>query len=276
MPHIDITYSADLELPTGEMFGFVEDTINTLDPGAGVCKSRAWPCADYRHSHVAISIALLPKPHRDQAFLGHLLGELETGLKRLIPVSCYFSLGIDFSPGAYVTDIHRVGDADFPVAAGALKARSAAAVQAALDAAGMDCVVREMPASTRTAREAAAAIGCDVSQIAKCIVFEVFDSGEPLLVVASGSNRIDEQVIADHIGDALAMASPETVRRATGFAIGGVPPCGHPAPITTLVDRDLVAMDEIWAAAGTPHAVFRLTPPQLLRLTRGNVVAVTR
>ncbi len=277
MPHTDIVYTTDLDLAVGEMFDLVEETINAHDPGAGICKGRAWPCAEFRHTHVSIRVAVLPKPHRDQAFMDALLAELEAGLKRLIPASCYFSLGIEFSPTAYVTDVHVVAGEPFPPVAETASpmARGAAAVQAALDNAGVDCVVREMPASTRTARDAAAAIGCEVAQIAKSIVFEIFDSGEPLLVVASGVNRIDEQVIADHLGAAIAIASAEAVRRATGFAIGGVPPCGHPAPITTLVDRDLLSMDEIWAAAGTPHAVFRLTPPQLLRLTHGAVVKVT-
>ncbi len=152
--------------------------------------------------------------------------------------------------------------------------RSARAVQEALDAAGFELEVVELPASTRTAREAAEAIGCSVAQIAKSIVFRALDSGEPVLVIASGVNRIDETAISALVGEPIGQAKPDFVREATGFVIGGVPPCGHVRPISTFLDEDLLALDEIWAAAGTPHAVFRLTSDQLRELTGGTVIAV--
>lgn len=148
-------------------------------------------------------------------------------------------------------------------------------MQEALAAAGVECRVVELPASTRTAKEAAQAIGCTVAQIAKSIVFRGADSGEPYLVIASGVNRIDEAMLAAEVGEAVAMASPDFVRQATGYAIGGVPPVGHPRALTTLIDRDLLALDELWAAAGTPNAVFRLRPDDLRAMAGDRVVDVT-
>jgi prolyl-tRNA editing enzyme YbaK/EbsC (Cys-tRNA(Pro) deacylase) len=147
--------------------------------------------------------------------------------------------------------------------------KSAASVQSALDAKGVACVVVELPASTRSAKDAAAAIGCTVAQIAKTIVFRKCESGEPFLVVASGVNRIDESLLAGLAGEPVEMATPDFVRIHTGFAIGGVPPCGHLRPIDTLLDRDLLELGEIWAAAGTSNAVFRLVPDDLRRITGG-------
>ncbi len=158
--------------------------------------------------------------------------------------------------------------------AGAMKS-SAQAVQQALDEAGLELEVVELPASTRSAKEAAAAIGCRVAQIAKSIVFQTETSERPVLVVASGGNRIREAAIVEQVGEPIRQAKPEFVRAATGFAIGGVPPCGHPFPLLTFVDRDLLELDEIWAAAGTPHAVFRLTAADLLALTKASVIRVT-
>jgi prolyl-tRNA editing enzyme YbaK/EbsC (Cys-tRNA(Pro) deacylase) len=147
-------------------------------------------------------------------------------------------------------------------------------VQAILHSRGVEATVVELPASTRTAREAAQAIGCAVEQIAKSIVFRRAPSGEPLLVIASGTNRIDEPSLAAEVGERIEKADAAYVREATGFAIGGVPPVGHDRPIETLIDADLLDLDELWAAAGTPHAVFRLTPSQLLAATGGKVVRV--
>jgi prolyl-tRNA editing enzyme YbaK/EbsC (Cys-tRNA(Pro) deacylase) len=125
---------------------------------------------------------------------------------------------------------------------------------------------REFPAGTRTAQDAAAAIGCAVGQIVKSLVFLRGD--EPVLVLCSGANTVD----AERLG--LAKADADVVRRATGFAIGGVPPYGHPAPLQTLVDEDLLAYDEVWAAAGTPSSVFPLTPAQLVERSGGVVARV--
>jgi prolyl-tRNA editing enzyme YbaK/EbsC (Cys-tRNA(Pro) deacylase) len=140
---------------------------------------------------------------------------------------------------------------------------SALRVQAAL---GDGFRVLEFPASTRTAAEAAEAIGCTVGQIAKSILFRA-ESGRPVLVVACGTNRVDERKVAALLGEKIGRADAEFVRAATGYAIGGVPPVGHTTPPIVLLDRDLEAFETIWAAAGTPNAVFRLTPAELARLT---------
>jgi len=139
-------------------------------------------------------------------------------------------------------------------------------VQTALRGAGLELQVRELPASTRTAAEAAAAVGCTVAQIVKSLVFRTVSSNEAVLVLASGGNRVDEARVGAHLGEPIEKANAEFVRQCTGFSIGGVPPVGHPAPLRTLVDEDLFALTELWAAAGTPHAVFRLTPADLRAL----------
>ncbi len=151
---------------------------------------------------------------------------------------------------------------------------SARRVQQALAERGFDFEVREFPASTRTAAEAAAAIGCAVGQIAKSLVFRARDSGRPVLVIASGANRVDERAVGALIGETIGRADADFVRETTGFAIGGVPPLGHRAPLVTLIDRDLLGFAEIWAAAGTPNAVFRLKPTDLAALTGDQVAEV--
>jgi prolyl-tRNA editing enzyme YbaK/EbsC (Cys-tRNA(Pro) deacylase) len=143
---------------------------------------------------------------------------------------------------------------------------SAARVQSALESAGLSLRVRELPASTRTAAEAAAAVGCTVAQIIKSLVFRGTSSGQAILILASGSNRVDEAKVAAAIGEPIQRATPEFVREQTGFAIGGVAPVGHTHPLRTLIDADLFQHTELWAAAGTPHAVFPLTPTELRRL----------
>lgn len=149
---------------------------------------------------------------------------------------------------------------------------SARKVQDALSARGMSLQVVELSASTRTANEAAQVIGCSVGQIVKSLVFKAKRSGRPVLVIASGSNRVDERKIEALIEEPLGKADAEFVRQQTGFVIGGVPPVGHSRPLLTFVDADLLAYSEIWAAAGTPHAVFRLTPQELCNLTDGEVI----
>ena len=143
---------------------------------------------------------------------------------------------------------------------------STSRVQDALAAAGVHARVVEMPQTTRTAADAAKAIGCEVAQIAKSLVFRSGD--EAVLVIASGTNRVD----ASRLG--LEKADAEFVRQKTGFAIGGVPPVGHITPVRTLIDEDLLRFDRIWAAAGTPNAVFELTPADLPRITGGTVLKV--
>jgi prolyl-tRNA editing enzyme YbaK/EbsC (Cys-tRNA(Pro) deacylase) len=152
--------------------------------------------------------------------------------------------------------------------------QSALKVKRALQDLGVQLEVIELPASTRTSQEAAQAVHCQVGQIAKSIVFQALPSHRPVLVIASGSNRVDEKLIARLAGEEIGKADADFVRSHTGFVIGGVPPIGHAEPLETFIDRDLLQYAEIWAAAGTPHAVFRLTPEDLLRITHGEVVQV--
>lgn len=133
--------------------------------------------------------------------------------------------------------------------------------------------VRRYPAGTRTAADAAAAIGCDVAQIVKSLVFDA--DGEPVLVLTSGANRVDVDDVATHLGAGrVGKADADLVRDATGFAIGGTPPFGHPTPLTTLVDRDLLSHQLLWAAAGTPDSVFSLTPRTLVERSGGTVADI--
>ena len=146
---------------------------------------------------------------------------------------------------------------------------SARKVQAALDAAGLDCEVVEMSKTTRTAREAAEAAGCTVGQIVKSLVFKGSRTQKAYLVVASGVNRVNEGLLADMVSEPVEMPDAEFVREKTGFAIGGVPPLGHDEPLETYIDQDLLRHEEIWAAAGTPNAIFKLTPSDLQAITGG-------
>jgi prolyl-tRNA editing enzyme YbaK/EbsC (Cys-tRNA(Pro) deacylase) len=146
-------------------------------------------------------------------------------------------------------------------------------VQEALDAHGLGHKVVEFTQTTRTSADAAAALGCTVAQIAKSIVFKSA-GGAPVLVIASGPNRVDERKVAALLGEAIGKADADFVRQATGFVIGGVPPLGHAVPIRTLIDQDLLALRPIWAAAGTPNAVFQLTPEALVSLTGGTPVDI--
>jgi prolyl-tRNA editing enzyme YbaK/EbsC (Cys-tRNA(Pro) deacylase) len=151
---------------------------------------------------------------------------------------------------------------------------SAQRVQDALQAFGLTCRVVEMPQTTRTAEDAARAVGCTVGQIVKSLIFRGKQSGKPILVATSGANRVDEKKIAALIGESIGKADAEFVRENTGFAIGGVPPMGHVQHVTVLLDEDLMQYKEIWAAAGTPRAVFKLTPDDLQKITDGKVIAV--
>jgi prolyl-tRNA editing enzyme YbaK/EbsC (Cys-tRNA(Pro) deacylase) len=152
---------------------------------------------------------------------------------------------------------------------------SAQKVQDALEAKGFALDVVELPDSTRTAAEAAQAIGCQVGQIAKSLVFKTSQTERPVLVLASGSNRVNEGKIEQLAGEPVSKADAGFVHRHTGFAIGGVPPLGHDTPLETFIDQDLLKYAEVWAAAGTPHAVFRLKPADLETMTGGQVVAIT-
>ena len=151
---------------------------------------------------------------------------------------------------------------------------SAQRVQDALDKLGLVLQVVELPNSTRTATDAAQAIGCTVAQIAKSLIFRTKTSDRPVLVIASGVNRVNEKTIAAILGEKIGKADADFVRQRTGVVIGGIPPMGHIEPIETYLDKDLMQYDEIWAAAGTPHAVFRLTPNDLERATGGKVISI--
>jgi len=156
----------------------------------------------------------------------------------------------------------------------AILKRSADRVQASLNEFGFELNVVELSDSARTAQEAANAIGCTVSQIAKSLVFKGRTSQKPILIIASGSNRVNEKAIKEQIGENLDKADANFVLEHTGFAIGGIPPIGHKNLITTLIDEDLMQYEEIWAAAGTPNVVFKLTPKILVEITNGRIVKI--
>ncbi|MGB2772712.1 MAG: YbaK/EbsC family protein [Anaerolineae bacterium] len=152
---------------------------------------------------------------------------------------------------------------------------SAQRVQDALRGMGFAYEVIEFAQTTRTAAEAAAAVGCTVGQIAKSLVFKTRHGGRPLLVIASGANRVNEKAMRAIVGEPIEKPDADFVRQQTGFVIGGVPPLGHEAPLTIFIDEDLLQYDIIWAAAGTPNAVFRLAPADLLPMTGGQAIKVT-
>jgi len=149
-------------------------------------------------------------------------------------------------------------------------------VQEALRALGLGHEIVDLGQSARTAADAARAVGCQVDQICKSLVFRLGSSSRPLLVVTSGVNRVDETKVGALVGEPLAKADADFVRATTGFAIGGVAPIGHTGPVTTLIDEHLLGFEEIWAAAGHPNMVFRLRPEDLVRMTGGRVTPVAR
>jgi prolyl-tRNA editing enzyme YbaK/EbsC (Cys-tRNA(Pro) deacylase) len=148
-------------------------------------------------------------------------------------------------------------------------------VQDALAAHGLDSQVRHMAHSTRTAEEAAAACGCTVGQIVKSLVFRGARTGQPYLLLVSGANRVEEQSVAALLGEALTRPDAKYVREITGFAIGGIPPIGHAAPLATLMDEALLEYAVVWAAAGTPDADFPVAPRRLADAAGARVVRVT-
>jgi len=152
---------------------------------------------------------------------------------------------------------------------------SAQKVQDALRALGFQFEVVELPASTRSAAEAAHAVGCQIGQIAKSLVFRTRHTQRPVLVIASGANRVDEAKIGELAGEPIEKANADFVREHTGFVIGGVPPVGHLESLITFIDEDLLLYKEIWSAAGTPHAVFCLIPQDMVKLTGGQVVNIS-
>jgi prolyl-tRNA editing enzyme YbaK/EbsC (Cys-tRNA(Pro) deacylase) len=152
--------------------------------------------------------------------------------------------------------------------------KSAARVQEALLAAGLEARVVELPDSTRSAQEAAAAIGCAVEQIAKSIAFQRLDDGSLVLAVLPGVDRVDTAALAALLGTEVRRADPELVRTVTGFAIGGVPPLGHETAILTILDPALLTYDTVWAAAGTPNSVFAVRPRDLVAAVRMEIAAI--
>lgn len=147
-------------------------------------------------------------------------------------------------------------------------------VQDLLLARGYSCQVIEHAESTRTSQEAADRAGCALGQITKSMIFKGKTSLKPILVLTSGANRVNEKRISQYAGEPIVRADPEFVRAVTNFAIGGVPPIGHAQPMETYLDEDLMQYDTIWAAAGTPNAIFELTPGQLQAMTGGTVAQV--
>ncbi len=151
---------------------------------------------------------------------------------------------------------------------------SAQKIQDILDRLGSNYKVVEFSDSTRTAQEAADRVNCQLGQIVKSMIFKGQASNKAILVLTSGSNRVDEKKISQYIGENVTRADPDFVRLKTGFAIGGVPPVGHAQPLETFVDEDLLQFPNVWAAAGTPKAVFELTSSDLVKITHARIVRV--
>ncbi len=151
---------------------------------------------------------------------------------------------------------------------------SAQRVQDVLIERGFTNQIVELAESTRTSVEAAAAVGCEVAQIAKSLIFRGATTGKAILIIASGSNRVNEKAMVAHVGEKLQRADADFVREQTGFVIGGVPPLAHAHPLETYIDADLWQYTNIWAAAGHPNAVFPLTPDELAAMTKGTVVSI--
>ncbi|MCW8408554.1 YbaK/EbsC family protein [Legionella sp. PATHC035] len=140
---------------------------------------------------------------------------------------------------------------------------------------GVSCEVKELDSSTRTAKDAADTLGCGVAQIVKSLLFRTEQTHKPVLVLASGVNQVNERLVGSLINEPIRKADADFTREITGFAIGGVPPVGHKQVINTvLIDEDLLHHQVLWAAAGTPNAVFSLAPDELKQLTNGIVVKV--
>jgi prolyl-tRNA editing enzyme YbaK/EbsC (Cys-tRNA(Pro) deacylase) len=158
--------------------------------------------------------------------------------------------------------------------AGAELPASAQKVQIEALRRGLDVTVIEMAASTRTAEDAAAACGCEVAQIVKSLIFRGERTGDPYLMLVSGTNRLNEKAVAEAVGEKLMRPDASYVRDTTGFAIGGVPPFGHASPMQVFMDEDLLGFGTVWAAAGTPRAVFAVAPHTLAVATGATVMKV--
>jgi len=139
---------------------------------------------------------------------------------------------------------------------------------------GYEYHVIEHVESTRTALEAAERAGCELGQIVKSLIFKGKTSGKPILVLTSGANRVDEKRIREYAGEGIGKADADFVRKVTGYAIGGVPPLGHAQPMQTYLDEDFLKYDTVWAAAGTPNAIFELKTSDLQQMSGGNVARI--
>jgi len=135
--------------------------------------------------------------------------------------------------------------------------------------------IRLMPATTRTAEDAAAACGCAVGQIVKSLIFKGKESSPAILLLVSGANRVNEDALAARLGEAIVRPDADFVRAVTGFAIGGIPPFAHTTPLVSFFDADLLQYETVWAAAGTPHAVFAVDPGRLFAATGATVINMT-
>lgn len=152
--------------------------------------------------------------------------------------------------------------------------KSSQKVKIALEAKNLYAEVVTLSDSARTAQAAADALQCDVAQIVKSLIFRSKETSKPLLVLASGVNRVDEKKLATLIGEKIVKADANFTRQVTGFAIGGIPPVGHAQTIQTFIDEDLLKLQDLWAAAGTPHTVFKLQPSDLVSVTNGTIIAI--
>ena len=151
---------------------------------------------------------------------------------------------------------------------------SAQKIQDLLNSLGYNFTVIEHIESTRTAQEAADRAGCELGQIVKSLIFKGKQSGKPILVLTSGANRVDEKRIREYAGEGIGKADADFVRAVTGFAIGGVPPVGHVQKMETYIDEDFIQYPTIWAAAGTPNAIFELPADVLQKITDGKIARV--
>jgi prolyl-tRNA editing enzyme YbaK/EbsC (Cys-tRNA(Pro) deacylase) len=147
-------------------------------------------------------------------------------------------------------------------------------VQNFLHQLGYDFTIIEFAESTRTAQEAAVRAGCQLGQIVKSLIFKGQTSGKPILVLTSGANRVDEKHLNEYAGEPIGRAEADFVRSVTGFAIGGVPPVGHLQPIETYLDEDFFQYETVWAAAGTPNAIFELSPDALQKMTGAKIARI--
>ncbi len=153
--------------------------------------------------------------------------------------------------------------------------KAARRVRDALIAKGVEARIVELASSTRTVEDAARSIGCQAAQIVKSLIFRTNDTGRPILVLASGVNRVNENGLAEQVGEKITKADADFARETTGFSIGGIPPVGHKQAIITFIDKDLLGYAEVWAAAGTPNAVFCVAPSTLQGITDGKVIALS-